>query len=140
MPQKETLEAFLNNIPSWPSAIQKMAIGAFNTRTLEAKAKSISVAPEDTGELKNKTQTIKAKLTQNRITSGYVFLAHNKDYYYPKNVNEGIGQTGKPIRIHTEDGYNKNAQTHFAEAGPAAVKDELMNDLKKIVADSFGAL
>lgn len=140
MPQKETIEQFLENIPSWPSAIQKMALGKFNLRVVEAKSKSIDVAPEDTGELKNKVQTIKAKLTPNGITSGYVFLAHNKDYYYPKNVNEGIGRNGKPIRIHTEDGYNSKAQTHFAEAGVNSVQSDLMNDMIKIVGDSFGAI
>jgi hypothetical protein len=138
MAKRDTIAQFLANMKNWPDAIQRKAIGIFNEETLLAKSKSIEVAPEDTGELKNKIQTIKANLTPTGIRSGYQFFAHAKDgYYYPKNVNEGIGRNGKPIKINTEKGFNAQAQTHFAEAGIIEVQDRLMDRMVKLVEEVF---
>ena len=137
MANRETVNQFLANLKNWPDAIQRKAIGIFNEETLLAKSKSIKVAPEDTGELKNKVQTIKATLTPTGIRSGYIFLAHNGNFYYPKSVNEGIGQNGKPIRINTEKGFNAMAQTHFAEAGIIEVQDRIMDRMIRLVEEVF---
>jgi hypothetical protein len=132
---KETIGQFLNNIKNWPDVIQRNAQTIFDSQTVFAKSESQRLSPVDTGELNEKITMIKAKRTPNGIVSGYMFTARNGDYYYPAVMNRGTWDNGKEIKFNKR--INSNAQSQFAEKGIDSVKDNLMDDMVKLVTEVF---